>query len=244
MALIALDGGRLFAEATPEPRPPLLALHGWQRTHSDFLPLLRRIGGLAPDLPGFGATPAPPEAWGAREYARALETVLRSFEVPPVILGHSFGGRVAVCLAAAHPSLVRALVLAAAPLVRVAPARRPSLRYRTIRALHRARIVGDGRMEAARLRYGSHDYRAASGIMRSVLVRTVGESYEAELRALRCPVELLSGDQDRDVPVAVAERAAGMVPGGATVTVLAGTDHIGTVAATDVLQELVRKHLP
>jgi pimeloyl-ACP methyl ester carboxylesterase len=244
MALIALDGGRLFAEVTPEPRPPLLALHGWQRTHADFVPLLQRLGGIAPDLPGFGASPPPPEAWGAREYARALEPVVRTFDSPPVIVGHSFGGRVAVCLAASNPSLVRALVLAAAPLIRVAPARRPSLRYRTIRGLHRMHLVGDRRMEVARLRYGSHDYRAASGIMRGVLVRTVGESYEAELWALRCPVDLVYGDQDRDVPAAVAERAAALVPGGATVTLLPGTDHLGTVAATDILQDLVRKHLP
>jgi pimeloyl-ACP methyl ester carboxylesterase len=159
-------------------------------------------------------------------------------------VGHSFGGRVAVCLAAADPSSVRALVLAAAPLVRLSPARRPSRQYRTIRALHRMRLIGDRRMEDARYRYGSHDYRAASGIMRGVLVRTVGESYEAELRALRCPVDLVCGDLDGDVPVAVAERAAALVPGGATVTVLAGTDHLGSVGATDVLQGLVRKHLP
>jgi pimeloyl-ACP methyl ester carboxylesterase len=244
MALIALDGGRLFAEATPDPRPPLLALHGWQRSHTDFVPLLQRLGGLAPDLPGFGASPPPPEAWGAREYARSLEPVVRSFDTPPVIVGHSFGGRIAVCLAASYPSLVRALVLAAAPLVRLGPTRRPALRYRTIRALHRMRVIGDRPMEVARIRYGSHDYRAASGIMRGVLVRTVGESYEAELQALRCPVDLVFGDRDRDVPVAVAERAAALMPGGATVTVLAGTDHLGTVAATDVLQELVRKRLP
>jgi pimeloyl-ACP methyl ester carboxylesterase len=243
MALIALDGGRLFAEATPEPRPPVLALHGWQRTHADFAPLLHRTGGLALDLPGFGASPPPPDAWGAREYARAVEPALQSLGAPAVVVGHSFGGRVAVCLAAGNPSLVRALILAAAPLVRLAPARRPSLGYRTIRFLHRMRVIGDRRMEAARYRYGSHDYRAASGIMRGVLVRTVGESYEDELRQLRCPVDLVWGDLDRDVPVAVAERAAALVGAGASVTVLPDTDHLGTVANADILQELVRRRL-
>ncbi len=72
------------------------------------------------------------------------------------------------------------------------------------RALHRARLVGDGRMERARQRYGSADYRAAQGVMRDVLVRLVNERYDDALAALRCPVELVWGDDDAEAPVETA----------------------------------------
>jgi pimeloyl-ACP methyl ester carboxylesterase len=80
-----------------------------------------------------------------------------------------------------------------------------------VRVLRRAGIVSEQRLDRARNRFGSADYRAAHGIMRSVLVETVGESYEAELAALSCPVLLLWGEDDTEVPVAVARNAAAML---------------------------------
>ena len=59
-------------------------------------------------------------------------------------------------------------------------------------------------MERVRQRHGSADYRAAQGIMRQVFVRFVNESYGADLAELRCPVELVWGEDDTDVPVEVA----------------------------------------
>ena len=61
-------------------------------------------------------------------------------------------------------------------------------------------------MEALRRRYGSDDYRAASGVMRDILVRTLAEDYTAALAALKCPVELVWGDNDAAAPLAVAQQ--------------------------------------
>ena len=56
-----------------------------------------------------------------------------------------------------------------------------------------------------RQRYGSEDYRAASGVMREVLVRTLAEDYAAAIAAVRCPVELVWGDDDTGAPLATAQ---------------------------------------
>lgn len=237
--LKAFAGGRLFGTVHGTPPPRVLALHGWGRTHRDFDAVLAGLDALALDLPGFGATPEPEAVWGAEEYAAAVVPVL---EEPVVVLGHSFGGRVAVHLAAGRPDLVRALVLAGVPLVRPPGRvpRRPPLGYRLARALHRRGVLGEARMEGLRQRYGSADYRAAQGVMRGVHVKAVNETYEAELRALRCPVELVWGADDADVPVSVATAAAELVAD-ARVTVLPGVGHlVPTVAAEDLRAALDR----
>ena len=204
---------------------PVLALHGWGRDRRDWAAVLGATGGVALDLPGFGSSTAPATAEGAAGYAVLVEPALDAFPGPVVVAGHSFGGRVAVHLAARRPGKVGALVLAGVPLVRVPGARpRVALRFRAVRLARRLRLVPERSLEKARRRYGSADYRAASGVMRRVLVRVVGESYESELAAISCPVHLVWGDHDKVVPPTVATRALTLIPAG-KLTLVAGVGH-------------------
>jgi pimeloyl-ACP methyl ester carboxylesterase len=241
--LQAFAAGRLFGTAHGSGPPWALALHGWRRDHHDFDATLDGIDALALDLPGFGATPEPSEPWGAADYAAAVEPVLEELPGPVVVLGHSFGGRVAVHLAARRPERVSALVLTGVPLIRSQGAARPALSFRLARALNRWGVVSDGRMEALREKHGSADYRAAKGVMRDVFVRVVNESYEDQLRAVRCPVELVWGDDDREAPIAVAEQAAAIVPG-ATLTRLPGAGHLTPTTAPGALRDALLRHKP
>lgn len=242
--LQAFADGRLFGSSFGSGRPAVLALHGWGRSSADFRATLDGLDAVALDLPGFGATPEPPEAWGAAEYAAAVAPVLDEMAMPAVVLGHSFGGRVAVHLAAAHPDRVGGLVLTGVPLVRRpdAPRRRPAPAFRVGRALHRRGLLSDGRMEALRRRYGSADYRAAGGVMRSVHVRAVNETYDDVLPRVACPVELVWGDDDADVPVAVAEAASRLL-GDATLHLVPGAGHHTPLTAPAALREAVARRL-
>jgi pimeloyl-ACP methyl ester carboxylesterase len=240
--LRAFADGRLFGEQYGDGTPWVVALHGWRRTHADFEAVLGGLDALAFDLPGFGATPPPPEPWGSAEYAAAVAEAMPG---PAVILGHSLGGRVAVHLAAQRPDLVRALVLTGAPLLR-APGHegtRPALRYRVGRALNRAHLLSEARMEALRQQYGSEDYKAAQGVMRAVHVRIVNERYGDVLTRLQCPVELVWGDDDTAAPLAVAEELAGRLAG-ANLVVCPGAGHLTPATVPGELRAAVERHRP
>jgi pimeloyl-ACP methyl ester carboxylesterase len=257
--LKSLAGGALFGEVWGTGRPEVLVLHGWGRTHADFAAVvgpqspLGALPALAPDLPGFGATPAPATAWGAADYAAALIPLLDEGGPdregadrgpdggvrPVVVLGHSRGGCVAVALAAARPDLVRGLVLTGSPLVpRSGGRRKPAARFRLARGLRRMGLISDARLEQARQRYGSADYRAAQGIMREVFVRMVNERYDDQLKTLRCPVEFVWGEDDAEVPVEVARTAASLVSE-ATLTLCPGAGHLTPLTVPDVLRAAV-----
>ena len=122
VVLTTLLGGRAFAERHGESPAKVVALHGWGRTRADWNATLQGYDALALDLPGFGATPAPDSGWSTSEYAEwvgeCLDEVLGSGGERPVLVGHSFGGRVAVQLAATNPELVRGIVLTGVPLLR------------------------------------------------------------------------------------------------------------------------------
>ena len=182
-----LDGAVFGTTAGTGP-PRALLLHGWRRTREDFaqsaaLLADQGIASLAIDLPGFGASPPPPIAIGARGYATMLAPLLGQLAAdagPLLVVGHSFGGRVGTCLAANEPGVVAGGVLSGVPLLRgLMPRARTSRRYLAIRTLARLGLLPDAALERARLRYGSSDYRAATGVLRDVLVACVAETYEA-----------------------------------------------------------------
>lgn len=235
MPLISIADGALFAERHGSGPPRVLALHGWGRRGADFNAVLEGMDALALDLPGFGASPPPTHAMGAAGYADLVGAAYDMFPTPPIVVGHSFGGRVALARQHAHPDSAGGLVLVASPLVRRdGVRRRPPMVYRMARVAHRLGLVSDQAMERQRRRHGSADYRAASGVMRQVLVKTVNESYEQELAGLGIPVHLLWGSEDTEVPPEVAVRAARLIEdagGSAEIEVLEGVGHHVPLAA-------------
>ena len=221
--LRSLRAGSIFAHARSA-APTVIGLHGWGRSHRDLDAIVDPLDGMALDLPGFGASPAPLVPWGARDYAIAVAEVIDELDVRPVVLGHSFGGRIAVCLAAERPDLVSGLVLTGVPLLRSERRPRPAVAYRVAKRLNALGIVRDQRMEQQRQRFGSTDYRNTTGIMRSVLVKVVNEDYSDELRQLDCRVELVWGEVDEAAPLAIALAAHEMLAN-SSLTVLDGVGH-------------------
>jgi pimeloyl-ACP methyl ester carboxylesterase len=254
--LTALDDGALLAEKTGQSPAVVVALHGWGRSGSDFAQIVSGLDAVAIHLPGFGVTPEPATAWGSEEYAdavaraiagRALAGSSPAGSSPVVVVGHSFGGRVAVRLAAKYPELVSGLVLTGVPLVRLVAAPKPPLTFRVIRSLARAGIIPHAVLEKQRHKRGSADYRAARGVMRDVLVRVIGEDYRDDLARVIAPVRMVWGANDTAAPADAGAAAAALIAG-ATFHTVAGAGHLleGSLekAVRDELHTLVSELNP
>jgi len=113
-------------EIAPEERgaaaPPLVLLHGLTGHRADFLPVLprlaRRLPGLrilAPDLRGHGDSThtGDPASFSFERLVDDLVRLLDGLAIPRChLLGHSFGGMVALRFALAHPDRLASLLLA------------------------------------------------------------------------------------------------------------------------------------
>ncbi len=245
--LTSLADGRIWADRYGDGEPSIIALHGWGRSRHDWSTVLPRRDALAVDLPGFGASPAPDTAWTTADYADALAPVLAQYS-RPVLVGHSFGGRVAVQVAARHPGLLHGVLLTGVPLLRTAaPASKPALKYRTARWLNKRGVFSDDRMEKLRQQYGSADYKAATGVLRGILINAVNEDYREQLTRmgeLGVPTQMVWGEHDTAAPVEMATRARELIGPTAELTVVGGSAHLIDAALTESINDALDLLMP
>jgi pimeloyl-ACP methyl ester carboxylesterase len=224
-AVYRLDG------AARETVPQVIWGHGWGHSHKSLLPLAETMQRAARswlvDFPGFGASPMPPAAWGTEGYADAMAEWIAGMPAGRrVWVGHSFGCRVGLQLAARHPGAVDALFLIAAHGLQPRRSLMARLRRAPGRVVFRAAraLTPEGpARERLRQRYGSSDYRNA-GAMRPVLVKAVNEDLSEVARAVRCPVVLVHGEADSESPPEIAVRLHALIPQ-SRLHLLRGFDH-------------------
>lgn len=205
--------------------------HGWGVTHTTLLnlatPFTAQACHIMVDFPGFGASPAPASVWAPKDYAVFMAHFLRSLPQEKVLwVGHSFGCRVGVNLAAENPELVSSLcMIAGAGLPRLrSPAQKLShfLRVRFYKFLKACIPFGISE-EWLKSRFGSADYKQA-GAMRNILVATVNEHLTDVALNVQCPATLIYGSQDTATPPSMGLQYNQLIPSSKLV-VLEGHDH-------------------
>jgi pimeloyl-ACP methyl ester carboxylesterase len=181
------------------------------------------------DFPGFGESAEPPAPWSMEDYTAWFERflTLRGI-VNPVLMGHSFGGRVALIFSSRNPVSKIVLVDAAG----VKPRR--SVRYYakvwSFKALKRLAPLFLGRTRAAKLierrRAGaaSADYNAASPVMRGTLSRVVNEDLRRFMPRICAPTLLVWGEKDTATPLHDAKTMERLIPD-AGLVVFEGAGH-------------------
>ena len=230
---------------------PILLLHGWgcnTTTFNTIRPFLEaHFRVLTVDFAGFGQSDEPHEVWGVEEYTRSVEALAQAEGVEnPILIGHSFGGRVSILYASRHKVQKVILVDAAG----VKPRR--SLNYYrkvyTFKLLKRVLplVAGKARaekiIEARRAKGGSSDYKQASPMMRRVLSKVVNEDLCHLMPRIKAPTLLFWGENDTATPLADAKKMEKLIPNAGLVTV-AGAGHFSFLENTPLFLRVVESFL-
>jgi pimeloyl-ACP methyl ester carboxylesterase len=210
---------------------PVLVLHGWGGRIESMAPVVGCLADafhvVAVDLPGFGQAPVPEEQWGTPEYARFVRSLMGELGVARAsFVGHSFGAKVSLHLAATEPEMVDKLVLQGSSGLRTPPSIKARLKRTASRAARRLGGWGPvGRKVQARAyeKLASQDYKDA-GPMRPILVRVVNEDLVGLLPHIAAPTLLVWGSKDDAVPVAHARTMEQSIPD-AGLVVFEGAGH-------------------
>ena len=202
----------------------ILLLHGWGQ-NIEMMKILGdnfsdRFRITILDFPGFGFSEEPKDAWNIKDYADMLSEFIDEVGIKkPIIMGHSFGGRVAIRYSAEH--VVEKIVLFGSPCVREDNELPLSVKIlKGIKKLPGMDKIG----EFAKNFIGSRDYKAASPIMRQTLVNVVNEDLSKFAKEIDCPTLLIWGKNDTEAPVNDAKILEGIMLDAALI-VLPGTHY-------------------
>lgn len=179
----------------------VLLLHGWGQNIQMMKPIgdnlcsNHRITII--DFPGFGESDEPSTPWSIDDYSLLIENLVRELNIrKPIVMGHSFGGRVAIHFSANNP--IEKLVLFGSPCIR--ENKKLPLSTRILKKLKT--LPGMDKLGEEMKKYiGSRDYKAASPIMRQTLVNVINEDLSSYARKIEEPTLLIWGEADTEAPV-------------------------------------------
>lgn len=200
---------------------PIILMHGWGCNAST----LASVAVVAAeshtvyniDLPGFGGSDEPPTVWGVEDYTTLIEAFVKKLTIAkPILLGHSFGGRISILYSSRND--VEKLILVDAAGLK--PKRKLSyyIKVYSFKAAKTAINLFMGKerahkhIEAMRSSRGSSDYASASPMMKAVLSKVVNEDLSAVLPQIKAPTLLIWGENDTATPLEMAKKINRLVP--------------------------------
>lgn len=210
-------------------------LHGWGQDHQSLMKLAKMVGHQGPhllfDQPGFGQTEMLHKGAGTNEYAAALLEQLDHLNIasPVILVGHSFGCRVSVQLAAMAPDRVaKVIMIAGAGLKRqrslIWHLKAQRLKFKSRLAKLFDTLFGTEKLAEFRGKYGSADYKAA-GALRETFVTVVNEDLTNQAQQISCDALMIYGSEDQETPPEFGQRYSSLIAKGRYVE-CAGLGHL------------------
>lgn len=211
----------------------LLFLHGWRSEGAAWFPiipaLLQKISCdvYILDLPGFGKSQTPPPSFSLDSYREIIEAFVAKLRLTNItVIGHSFGGRIAIKLASDYRGLTSIvkmmLVNSAGVLIKDARLEMKKLIAKIAKPFFRIPFFSQLRAPLYRI-IGSDDYLATPEL-REVFVKIVNEDLRPILPAIRAKTLIVWGENDEITPRAAGEIMQQEIPN-AEFTVLKNAGH-------------------
>ena len=200
---------------------PIVLMHGWGCNHATLASiekvLLPNVKVYNVDFPGFGTSSEPETVWGVEEYTCLIEQMVKEEGMEnPILLGHSFGGRVGLLYASRNE--VKKLILVDAAGVKPRRTLKYYVKVYSFKAMKRVLPLlmgkkrGEEMIEKYRGKGGSSDYNSASPKMRAILSKVVNEDLKHVMPNIKCPTLLVWGKNDTATPLRDAQVMEKLIP--------------------------------
>ncbi len=227
----------------------VVMLHGWGANAKLFencaQVIAQKYSVYALDFPGFGGTPEPPAVWTVDDYTAFTVKFIAALGLKKVILlGHSFGGRVIIKMANLKnlPFAIDRIILTDAAGIRPEKSAAQQQKEQLSHIGKKLLKPFPGLVEKLQSMTGSADYRAASPLMRKILVEVVNEDLTDLLPGIKQETLLIWGDLDTATPLSDGQKMEELIPN-AGLAVMHGCTHFAFLDNPVQFANILRAYL-
>lgn len=186
-------------------------LHGWRAQGLVWRDVAARLSESRDfaiyllDLPGFGGSTLPKTPFHVQDYTNLISGFIEKLDLGKVILiGHSFGGRIATKLAAQKPELVEKLILVdSAGLMTNKKSGGLKFLAKMVKPLFRPKFM-KGLREKIYQKIGAEDYTATPNLKETFL-KVINEDLSGYLPKVSQPTLIIWGENDKTTPLGDAK---------------------------------------
>ena len=186
-------------------------LHGWGADKNSFLwvkPYFEKFTNVFVDFPGFGDSKEPDKSWNVESYAKELKNLIDEIDVEELVLvGHSFGGRVAIKFAKLYQKEYLKLKICLVDSAGLKPKRGLSYYFKVWRyKILKSKSIRNPELKNKLCKFGSEDYKLLSPTMKQVFVNVVNENLKFDAKQICVPTILIWGENDNDTKLCMAKK--------------------------------------
>jgi pimeloyl-ACP methyl ester carboxylesterase len=188
---------------------PLVIFHGWGSNTERWQAVAEILAEngfkvIIPDLPGFGKSEELVSPWNMNNYLKWAEEFVKELNLQEFdLLGHSFGGALAVKLAIKYPQNVKKLFLVSAASVRKKTTKKSIFKNLAKVVKLFAFVPGYAFFRKAFYKFviRRSDYPYVSGTMAETFKNVIGEDLSQFTGFLKIPTIIIWGDKDKSTPI-------------------------------------------
>ena len=191
---------------------PILLFHGWGGNSNSLYPIGNNLKDkykvIYIDFPGFGKSDIPKFSFNGEDYKRIVLNFIDSLNIKNyTIIGHSFGGRVGIRVAAERKDDIRGLILIDSAGIRDPKTIKQKLSEKTFKFFKKLTLkLLKGKNKEKVLSFfqnifGSKDYKNVNGVMRETLVKVVNEDLLPILKNIDVKTLIIWGELDKELPL-------------------------------------------
>lgn len=190
---------------------PLIILHGWNGSSDSWEKVIQFLSQnflvICPDFPGFGKSQPPFFPWSLNDFVFWLKSFTELLRLESFfLLGHSFGGRVAIKFSIFFPEKIKKLILISSAGIKGKLDFKSKIIFQIAKignALFTPKILRrfkDGARNIFYLFLRNRDYAKAKGTMKETMKKVISEDLTKLLSEMKIETLLIWGERDKLVP--------------------------------------------